>query len=116
MCNTKKQNDCVQATYTPLHLTLLNTTLPIAPVELHTTTKLPPFGKEYLCYQINSKSPHAAQCFKSRILKKAIDSILSIDTVEQQCVVIKCMLQSSRLEDHMKNIGIYQSSFTKSSF
>ena len=26
------------------------------------------------------------------------------------------MLQSSRLEDHMKTIGIYQSSFTRSSF
>ena len=65
---------------------------------------------------MNSKSPHAAQCIKSRILNKAIDSILSIDKFEQQCVVIKFMLQSSRLEDHMKTIGIDQSSFTRSSF
>ena len=53
---------------------------------------------------------------KSRVLNKAIDSILSIKTFEQQCVVIKCMLQSSHLEDHVKTIGIYQSSFTRYSF
>ena len=53
---------------------------------------------------------------KSRILNKVIDSIPYIDTFEQQCFVIKCMLQSSRLEDHMKTIGIDQSSFARSSF
>ena len=35
-----------------------------------------------------------------------IDSILSIDTFEQQCFLIKCMLQSSSLEYNMKTIGI----------
>ena len=49
-------------------------------------------------------------------LNKVIDTILSINTFEQQCVVIKCILQSSRLEDHMKTIGIDQSSFARSSF
>ena len=104
----RKQNYSVQATSTTPSLTPLNTTLHIAPIELHTTTKLPPSGKEYLCFHINSKSPHAAQCVKSRILNKPIDYILYTDTFEQQCVVIKCMLQSSRLEYHMKTIGIYQ--------
>ena len=47
------------------------------------------------------------------ILNEAIDSILSIDTFGKQCFVIKCMVQSSRLEDHMKTIGIYRSSLTK---
>ena len=42
-------------------------------------------------------------------MNKAIDSIILIDTFEQQCVVIIYMLQSSRLEDHMKTIGIDQS-------
>ena len=42
-------------------------------------------------------------------MNKDIDSILSIDTFEQQCVVIKVMLQPPRLEDHMKNISIDQS-------
>ena len=37
----RKQNYSVQATYTPTSLTLLNTTLPIAPVELHKIKQLP---------------------------------------------------------------------------
>ena len=39
-------------------------------------------------------------------MNKAIDYILSIDTSEKQCVMIKGMLQSQRLEYHMKTIGI----------
>ena len=69
-----------------------------------------------MCFHINSKSPYADHCVKSRILNKSIDPILSIDTFEQQCVVIKCMLQSSRLEDHMKTIGIEQSLCNRSFF
>ena len=42
-------------------------------------------------------------------MNKAIKFILYIDTFEQQCVVIKGMLQSPCLEDHTKNIGIDQS-------
>ena len=105
----QKQNISVQATSTPPSLTPLITTLPLLPVELPKTTHLPPLGKEYLCFQVDNKSPHASQCVKSRILNKSIDSILSIDKFEQQCVVIKCILQSSPLEDHMKIIGIDQS-------
>ena len=90
-------------------MTPLNDTLPIASIELHTTNKLPPSGKEYLCFQINGKSSHAAQCVKSRIMNKAIDSILSINILEQKCVVIKCMLQYPRLGDHMNTIGIDKS-------
>ena len=41
----QKQNYCVQVTSKPPHLTLLNTNLRIAPVELHKTKKLPPVGK-----------------------------------------------------------------------
>ena len=89
-------------------MTPLNTTLPIAPVELHNTKQLPPDGKECLCFQINGRSSHSAQCVKSRINNKAIDYILSIDTFEQLCVVIKGMLQSPRLEDYTKVIGIDQ--------
>ena len=102
----RKQNISVQATSTPPRLTPLITTLPLPPVELPKTTQLPPVGKEYLCFHVDNKSPHAAKCVKSRILNKAIDSILSTDKFEQQCVLIKFMLQSSRLEDHMKTIGI----------
>ena len=85
----RKQNYSVQATYTTTRLTPLTTTLLLAPVELTKTTELPPVGKECLCFQVNRKSPHDAQCVKSRVLNKAIDSILSIDTFEQQRVEIK---------------------------
>ena len=112
----QKQNISVQATSTPPCLTPLITTLTLLPVELPKTTHLPSLGKKYLCFQIDNKSPHADQCVKSRVLNKVIYSILSINTFEQQCIVIKCMLQSSCLEDNMKTIGMDQSSFTRSSF
>ena len=69
-----------------------------------------------MCFQINSKSSHADQCVKSRILNKSIDYILSIDTFEQKCVMIKAMLQSPHLEYHINTIGIDQSLCTRSSF
>ena len=97
----RKQNISVHAKTTAPRLTPLITTLPLLPVELPKTTHLPPRDKEYLCFQVDNKSPHAAQCVKSRVLKNVIDSILSINTFEQQCVLIICMLQSSRLEDHI---------------
>ena len=49
-------------------------------------------------------------------MNKAIYSILYIEIFEQQCVVSKVMLQSPRLEDHMKTIGIDQSLCNRSSF
>ena len=112
----RKQNYSVQATSTTTRFTPLNTTLPIAPVELHKTKQLPPAGKEYLRFQINGRSYHAAQCVKSRMMNKSIDYILYIEIFEQEIVVIKGMLQPLRLEDHMKTIGIYQSLFNRSSF
>ena len=57
--------------------------LPTKTVELHTSKQLPPAGKEYFCFQINSKSPHAAQYVTSRILNKAVYFILYIDTFEK---------------------------------
>ena len=38
-----------------------------------------------------------------------IDYVLSIDTFEQQCALLKGMLQSPRLKDHVNTIGIDQS-------
>ena len=87
----RKQNYSVNTTSTHPYLTPLNNTLPIEPVELHTTTKLSPASKEYLCFQVNSKYHHADQCVKSRILNKAIDYILSIDTFDQRRVGI-CLI------------------------
>ena len=62
-----------------------------------------------MCFQINCKSAQKAKCVKSRIMTEVIDYVLSIDKFEQQCVVLKVMLQSPHLKDHMKTIGIYQS-------
>ena len=110
LCVTQtKQNYSVHSTSTITPLTPLDTALPIVPVELHKTKQLPPADKEYFCFNINRRSSYAAQCVKSRIMKNAIDSIIYIDRFEQQCVLIKGMLQSPRLEDHMKTIGIDQS-------
>ena len=88
---------------------LLNATLPIESVKLHTTTESPPAGKEYLYFQINGKSSHATQCVKSRIMNNVIDYILSVDTFYQKCYVIKLMLQFLSCEYHMRTFGIYQS-------
>ena len=79
----QKQNYNVQATCTTTNLTPLNAALHILSVKLQTTTELPPAGKEYFCFQINVRSSHAAQCVKSRIVNKSIDSILYIDTFEK---------------------------------
>ena len=49
-------------------------------------------------------------------MNNSIDYIFSIDTFEQQCVVIKGMLQSPSLEDHMETIGVDQSLCNRSSF
>ena len=55
-----KNNYSVQATSTTTHLIPLKATLHIASVELHTTKKLSPARKEYLCFQIKWKSSHDA--------------------------------------------------------
>ena len=79
----RKQNISVKATSTPPCLTPLINNLPLIPVQLPKTTELTPVGKEDLCFQVNSKSPDAAQCVKSRVLNNTKDYILSIDTFEQ---------------------------------
>ena len=50
-----------------------------------------------------------AQCLESRIMNKSIDCIISIDKFEQHFFVITGVLQSPRLEDHIKTIGVDQS-------
>ena len=56
----QNQNISVQDTTTPPRLTPLNTNLPLLPVEIPKTTRSPQLGKEYLCFQVDNKSPHAA--------------------------------------------------------
>ena len=61
-----------------------------------------------MCFQIYGKSAQAAKCDKSRIITKVIDCVLSINTFEQQCVVLKDMLKSLHLKYHINTIGIDQ--------
>ena len=42
-------------------------------------------------------------------MTEVIDSVISIDKFEQQCVVLKGMLQPSKIKDHIQTIGIDQS-------
>ena len=42
-------------------------------------------------------------------MSKAIDYVLLIDPFEQQCVVLKGMLQSPQLKYHVQSISIDQS-------
>ena len=55
------------------------------------------------------KSDQAVRCIKSIIMTKVIGSVLSMDTFEQQFVVLKGMLQSTRLKYHIHTIGIHPS-------
>ena len=62
-----------------------------------------------MCFQKDGKTAQAARFIKSRTMTKVIHYVLLIDTFEQQCVVIKVMLQSPQLKDHVQTIGIDQS-------
>ena len=75
---------------------------------LNTTEKLPPAGKENMCFQIDGKSAQAARYVKYRIMTKVIYCVISIYEFEQQYVVIKGMLQLMILKYHTKTIGIDQ--------
>ena len=65
---------------------------------------------------VNGKFSQAAKCVKSRIMIEFVDSILSIETFEQQCSVLKGMLQSPCLKGRIKTIGIDQSVRNRDSF
>ena len=62
-----------------------------------------------MCFQNDGKTDQASKCIKSRIMNKVIYSIISSDMFQKQCVVLKGMLQSPRLKDRLKTIGIDQS-------
>ena len=62
-----------------------------------------------MCFQNDVKISQAAKCIKSRIMTKVLDYVISIDTFEQKCVVLKGMLQSPQLKYHVNTIGIDQS-------
>ena len=59
-----------------------------------------------MCFMKGGGSDKAARCIQSSIMTKMIDSVLSIDTFEQQFFVLKGMLQSPKLKYHVQTIGI----------
>ena len=105
----KKQNDIIPTTSTPNHHAQRICAMSVSLLNLKKPTKLSQVGKKYMCFQNNGKSSQAAKYVTSRIMTKVIDFVLSVDTFEQKCVVLKGMLQSPRIKDHMKTIGIDQS-------
>ena len=62
-----------------------------------------------MCFLKDGKTDQAARCIKSSRMTKVTDYVLSIDTFEQQFVVLKGMLQSPLLKDHVHTIDIDQS-------
>ena len=52
------------------------------------------------------KTAHYAQCYNSHALNKVIYLIIGIESFEQQCVIIKGLLHSDQLKQHMVTIGI----------
>ena len=57
---------------------------------------------------MDGETAHAKQCYKSYALTKVIVLILYIVSFGQQCVILKGLLQSERIKQHMVTIGIYQ--------
>ena len=74
-----------------------------------THKKITPLKKEYLCIQTDGRNPRAAQCTKSWVLPKYVKTIISIVSFEQKCVIIKVLLKSGQLKQHMGTIGVDQS-------
>ena len=93
-------------TSTPKNHAQCISAMPVSLLNLNTPTNLTSVGKEYMCIKIDNKPAQAARCVKPRIMTKVIDCILYIDKFEQQFVVLKVMLKSPYLKDHIKTIGI----------
>ena len=105
----RKQNYSIPTISTPNHHSQRISSTSSSILNLNTPTILPPVGKEYMCFMKEVKSVQAARCIKSSIMTKVIDYVLSIDTFEQQYVVLEVMLQSPRLKYDVQTIGIDQS-------
>ena len=58
---------------------------------------------------MDGKTAHAAQCSKSYALTEVVDLILDIYFFEHQCVIIKGLLQSELLEQHIVTVLLNQS-------
>ena len=75
MKNTKK-NYSIPTTSTNNHHAHRISDTSVSLLNLHTTKKLTPVGKEYMCFHNDGKTAHSSKCFKYRITTKVIDSVL----------------------------------------
>ena len=81
-CETpKSQNYSISTISTPNHHPQHITSTSSSTLNFNTPTILPQVGKEYMCFMKEGKSDQAA--------REVVDSVLSIDTFEQKCVVLK---------------------------
>ena len=76
MENTKKKKYGIPTASTPNRHAQRIAATSVSLLNLHTTTKLPPVGKEYMYFQNDCKTAQAAKCFKPRIMTKVIDYVL----------------------------------------
>ena len=105
----QEKNYRIPTTSTPKKNVKRITTTSTSILNLHTPTILTLVGKEYMCFQKYGKTSQAIRCIKSKLKTKVIDYALSIYIFEQQCVLLKVMLQSPLLKDNVNTIGIDQS-------
>ena len=83
-CETpRKKNYSIPTTSTTNQHAKLIVDTSVSLLNLHTATKFPSVGKEYMCFHNDGKTAQAAKCVKSRIMTKVIDSVLLINTFEQ---------------------------------
>ena len=55
---------------------------------------------------MDEETAYAALCSKSHALTKLVELFVGIDSFEQQCVILKGLLQSDLLKQHMVTIEI----------
>ena len=65
---------------------------------------------------MGGKISHAAQCAKSRAFITVLKAIFDIDSIEQQCVIIKGLLHSKQLWTDMVSIWVDQSLSNSASY
>ena len=73
----RKKNYSIPTTSTTNHHAQLISSTSVSLFNLHTTKKLPPVGKKYICFQNDGETSQASKCIKYRIMTKVIDSVLS---------------------------------------
>ena len=85
----KKNNHSVNATND--HILLVSDSLQRnhKSINYRTGQKLLTPRKWYLCFKMDNKTDHIAQCSKLRALTKVIDLIIEIESFEQKCGILK---------------------------